>query len=139
MKILLILRGVSYSGKSLLANYIQTICSEKYRVVVCSADDFFINKKGEYHFDAQKLGQAHGECKDKFYEACKANVELIIIANTNTKEGDFKSYDLIARGFGYQIFTLIVENRHGGINSHAVPKETLDRQEKNIRDSLKLR
>jgi hypothetical protein len=33
-------------------------------------------------------------------------------------------YDL-AKSWGYTTFSLIVENRHGGVNEHGVPDEVL--------------
>jgi hypothetical protein len=35
-------------------------------------------------------------------------------------------YDL-AKKHGYRVFSVIVENRHEGVNSHDVPEETLQK------------
>jgi hypothetical protein len=35
-------------------------------------------------------------------------------------------YDL-AEKYGYRVYSLIVENRHGGVNEHGVPQETLEK------------
>jgi hypothetical protein len=32
----------------------------------------------------------------------------------------------LAKQYGYQVFTIIVENRHGGVNEHGVPDEKLE-------------
>ena len=34
-------------------------------------------------------------------------------------------YYQIAEKFGYTVYSLIVENRHDGVNSHGVPDEVL--------------
>ena len=38
-----------------------------------------------------------------------------------------QAYIDLAKKYGYQVTTLIVENRHGNRNVHNVPDETLDR------------
>jgi hypothetical protein len=37
-----------------------------------------------------------------------------------------KQYYELADKYGYTVFSLIVENRHGGVNEHGVPKEKLE-------------
>ena len=34
-------------------------------------------------------------------------------------------YFLLAEQWGYQVTSLIVENRHGGVNEHGVPEDKL--------------
>jgi hypothetical protein len=36
-------------------------------------------------------------------------------------------YFELADIYGYRVYSLIVENRHGGVNEHGVPQETLDK------------
>jgi NEDD4-binding protein 2 len=57
----------------------------------------------------------------------KAQVERIVIANTSTTEKEMKPYLDLAKEFGYRVFSVVVENRHGGINVHNVPEETLEK------------
>lgn len=134
MNKLILLRGVSSSGKTTFANYLADIDTDS---VICCADDFFY-KNEEYCFDVSKLGAAHGVCKEKFKRAIHNDVSTIIVANTNAKPSDFSFYEEYAKGAGYQVISLVVEKRHENKNSHNVPQETLDRQELNIRNSLKL-
>jgi len=35
-------------------------------------------------------------------------------------------YFKLAEKYGYMVFTIIVENRHGGVNQHGVPAEKLE-------------
>jgi hypothetical protein len=37
-----------------------------------------------------------------------------------------KPYYDIANEYGYRVYSLIVENRHGGVNEHGVPAEKLE-------------
>ena len=53
--------------------------------------------------------------------------QRIVIDNTAVKARDLKSYYALAETYGYKVFSIIVENRHGGINSHGVPEEAIER------------
>lgn len=37
-----------------------------------------------------------------------------------------KPYYELAEKYGYVVFSLIVENRHGGVNEHGVPEDKLE-------------
>ena len=50
----------------------------------------------------------------------------IAVSNTFTQEWEMKPYVELAEKYGYTVFTIIVENRHGGVNTHNVPEETLN-------------
>jgi hypothetical protein len=39
-------------------------------------------------------------------------------------------YYELAEKYGYQVYSLIVENRHGSTSIHSVPDDTLDKMEK---------
>jgi hypothetical protein len=49
----------------------------------------------------------------------------IIVSNTFTQEWEMQAYYDLAKSWGYTTFSLIVENRHGGVNEHGVPDEVL--------------
>jgi hypothetical protein len=42
----------------------------------------------------------------------------------------------LANQYGYKVFSIIVENRHGGVNEHGVPAEKLEQMKD--RFSIKL-
>jgi hypothetical protein len=50
----------------------------------------------------------------------------IVVSNTFTQEWEMKPYFDMAETYGYRVFTLIVENRHGGVNQHGVPQDKLE-------------
>jgi hypothetical protein len=56
---------------------------------------------------------------DQFYRE-------IVVSNTFTQEWEMKPYFELAKTYGYTVFTLIVENRHGGKNTHGVLDEKLE-------------
>jgi hypothetical protein len=49
----------------------------------------------------------------------------IVVSNTFTQEWEMNSYFKLAEKYDYKVFSLIVENRHGGKNTHGVPDEKL--------------
>jgi predicted kinase len=131
---LIILKGVSGSGKSTFANLIAYPCC------VCTADDYFTDKDGNYNFEVNKMGLAHKACQSKFDDALKDDIITnIVIANTNTKPADYKYYVDKAEKAGLRITYVVLENRNGTKDVHNVPEETLQRQEKTLRDNLQLR
>jgi hypothetical protein len=44
-------------------------------------------------------------------------------------------YDL-AKSYGYKVNSIIVENRHGGVNEHNVPQETLEKMKQRFEVKL---
>jgi len=128
MKKLLLLRGLPGSGKSTLAKAIGDAHYE---------EDMYFMQGDRYLFDASKLKNAHEWCQDMVYMDMLKEVPVIVVSNTFTQEWEMKPYYELAEKYGYAVFSLVVENRHGGVNEHGVPDEVLERMEK--RFELKLR
>jgi predicted kinase len=119
MKELFLLRGLPGSGKSTLAKSIGGIHIE--------ADMYFTNLVGEYEFDATKLKEAHAWCQNAVNVWMRSDLPKIIVSNTFTQEWEMQPYFDLAEKYGYRVYSLIVENRHGGVNEHNVPQESIDR------------
>jgi len=128
MKQLFLLRGLPGSGKSTLA---KTLGGRHFE-----ADMFFV-KDGEYKFDVNYLKMAHEWCQTMVWGNMKDQTDTIVVSNTFTQEWEMKPYYEMAERFGYTVFSLVVENRHGGINEHGVPDGILEKMEN--RFELKLR
>jgi predicted kinase len=125
---LFLVRGIPGSGKSTFAKHIWN------EYAICEADKFFHNKEtGEYNFDPSRLKEAHEWCRNQVETRMsdhQVNPQFypeIVVSNTFTQEWEMQSYIDLAKKYGYQVTTLIVENRHGNSNVHNVPAETLDR------------
>jgi len=124
-KTLTLLRGVPGSGKSTFAKMITNNYS------ICEADQFFYDKEGNYNFDPTRLKAAHEWCKFHVETRMKDNQNNpqyypnIVVSNTFTQEWEMGDYFDLAKKYGYKVFTLIVENRHGGVNQHGVPEEKI--------------
>ena len=132
---LIVLRSKSGSGKSTLAQYIKGL-NFSADIRVCEADSFFTDSQGNYNFNPALLGQAHAQCKAKFFEAMEDGVD-IIISNTNTtrKERDF--YLNTAKEKGYRVFSIILENL-GTKDIHSLPPEVLARQKETLKNNIDL-
>jgi len=127
-KNLIIVRGLPGSGKSTFAKLLGR--------AVCTADDFHTDRNGNYNWKPENVGRAHEWCKRKCKRFMKAGIETVIIANTSTTEDEIRPYIMIAKNYGYRVFSIVVENRHGGVNEHHVPETTLEKMKN--RFSIKL-
>ena len=121
MKTLYIVRGVPGSGKSTFA---KTLGGTHFET------DMFFMKDGEYKFEPSKIKEAHKWCQDSVEQAMLLNHttgenETIVVSNTFTQEWEMQPYYAMAEGWDYRVFSIIVENRHGGINQHGVPEDKL--------------
>ena len=117
---LILLRGIPGSGKTTLGKTILR-CVITDNPEVLSADDYFTDENGNYNFDATKLKLAHESCKNRCEEKMKKSFSRIVVANTFTQEWEMKSYFDLADTYNYQVYSVIVENRHGNQNVHNVP------------------
>jgi predicted kinase len=132
MKKLILLRGIPGSGKSTFA---KSISNESTGHI--ESDMFFV-KDGEYKFDGSRIKDAHNWCQDVVGHWMNVNdFETIIVSNTFTQEWEMKPYMDMAKEWEYQVFSIIVENRHGGVNQHGVPDEKL--QQMNDRFEIKIK
>ena len=117
MKTLFLLRGLPGAGKSTLA--------DSLGIDYVEADMFFM-QDGEYKFDGTKIKLAHEWCQDRVRKIMEYGMN-VAVANTFTQEWEMAPYLEMAKEFGYRVNSLIVENRHGGENTHSVPEEALTR------------
>lgn len=129
MKTLYIVRGVPGSGKSTFAQSLD--CP------VFEADQYFIDSEtGEYKFDGSKIKLAHNWCKLRVEHSMEDDFQKIAVSNTFTQEWEMDAYYELAKQYGYRVFSLIVENRHGGVNEHGVPEDKLEQMKNRFEISL---
>lgn len=115
---LIIVRGIPGSGKTTLAGIISK--------AICCADDWFM-RDGKYTWTPDKVGRAHAWSQRKCRRFMNAGVERVVVANTSTTEKEMKPYLELAEEFGYRVFTVIVESRHGNKSVHNVPESSLEK------------
>ena len=122
MKELFLLRGLPGSGKSTLAKMLvsdKDYCHKE-------ADMYFVDSDGNYKFNPAKLKDAHNWCKEEIEFAMKYEHSPVVVSNTFTQEWEMGEYYKLAEQYGYRVHSIIIENRHGGVNEHGVPDDKLE-------------
>lgn len=132
MTTLYLIRGVPGSGKSTFANQLKR--SGLVEVVI-EADDYFIDWQGHYKFDASQLRVAHEQSQYRVEEWLNEKLN-VAVSNTSTTEREVETYKKLAEKYKANFVSIIVENRHQGINTHGVPEEKI--QQMRQRFSVKL-
>jgi predicted kinase len=123
-KSLILLRGLPGCGKTTLAG----ILCENGKYPVFSVDSFFTDQEtGEYNFNYQNNHLAYSQCETNTVEALQRGHEKIFVDNTFTLEWEMLPYMKMAAQYGYRVFVITVENRHGGINSHSITDEQIEK------------
>lgn len=116
-KTITLVRGLPGSGKSTFA--------QRLGGHVREADMYFISEEdGSYNFDKSKISVAHDWCKKEVESIMKLG-ENVVVSNTFTQEWEMEPYVELAKQYDYKLFSIIVENRHGGTNVHGCPEETV--------------
>lgn len=120
-KELYLLRGLPGSGKSTLAKSLvgdKDYCHKE-------ADMYFIDREGNYKFNSSQIKDAHNWCQEEIEFVMKYEHPRVVVSNTFTQEWEMLPYYELAAKYGYKVYSLIVENRHGGVNEHGVPEDKL--------------
>ena len=116
-KVLYIVRGIPGSGKSTFAKQLTSNVFE--------ADHYFYDNDGNYNFIPSEIKEAHKECQQFVGYAMESGIPKIAVSNTFTQEWEMEPYFELAKKYGYMVFTVVVENRHGGKNVHNVPEDKI--------------
>tara|TARA_Y100000310_G_C20161854_1_gene569544 strand:- start:59 stop:484 length:426 start_codon:yes stop_codon:yes gene_type:complete len=125
-KNLILVRGTSGSGKSTFASKFLNAS------LLIATDDFFMNE-GVYEFNREHLPANHQRCIDsvksemKFRESVAESTN-IVVHNTFTRLWEMQPYIDLANKYGYNLHTIIVENRHKSGSIHNVPENAIDDQ-----------
>ena len=141
-KKLYLIRGASGSGKS---SFVEAMMTNKDYAVAFSADDWMV-KKGKYEYNKKRLPIVHKICLDQTEKAMNPvfNEELenyggwehIFIHNTFTTKSELTPYYKLAEKYNYDVYSVVVENRHEGKNTHGVTGESLAKQKERFQVQL---
>lgn len=129
-KQLWIIRGVSGSGKSSLAELVAyaAVASgvSDEQIEWNEADHFFEQADGSYKFDANLLDAAHMRCINNTKSAMQAGKRVVIVSNTFTTNKEVEPYRALAETFGYQVQEVICKGQFNDV--HNVPPYVKERQ-----------
>ncbi|MNZ78994.1 hypothetical protein D3C78_975870 [compost metagenome] len=81
-------------------------------------------KDGVYAWKPEKVRHAHSMCQASVEDVMKYGLD-VVVSNTSTTEKELKPYLDLAEKYGYNVTSLITENRHGNQSIHGVPEETM--------------
>lgn len=127
IKVLLIIRGVSGSGKTTTANSLALGYATLGKNVSGPFEaDQFMMEDGEYKFEPSRLGECHQKCFDCCERAMERGADIIIQSNTNTQKKEYQRYIDSAAKWGYKVTEITVKGDFG--NTHGVPEKTVRRQ-----------
>ena len=133
---LILMQGVSGSGKSHIANAIAN--AEDLEVV--SADNymtvFTLGAGWLYQFDPSRLGVCHKYCREMAEEILMAPQNRgVIVDNTNTTKAEAQPYLDMAKKYGHKVQVVRVDS-HDFDDIHGVPDETKRRQRLRMQNLL---
>lgn len=111
---MIIMRGLPCAGKTHTALTICDNADDHCEVVRVSADEYFYDEDGVYHFDPGKLPQAHGECFRKAVSwatnpLLPTRSRLIIVDNTNISTWEISPYVAIALAYAIPAYIMTVD------------------------------
>jgi len=132
MKNLILLRGLPGSGKSTLAKML--VGNKDYCHI--EADMYFIDWEGNYKFNPLQINDAHAWCQSEIEFIMSYGHSTAVVSNTFTQEWEMEAYYELAEKYGYRVTSLIVENRHGGVNMHGVPEDKVELMKKRFEIKL---
>jgi hypothetical protein len=87
---------------------------------------YFTEPDGAYIFKPELIRDAHDWCRQGVLESMKSGEPKIVVSNTFTQKWEMDAYYLMAEERGYVVFSIIVENRHNGVNIHGCPDEKVN-------------
>ena len=118
MKNIYLVRGIPGSGKTTFAKTLEGLHIE--------ADMYFTDENGVYTFEPTKIKDSHKWCNDLVEEWMREEQDKIVVSNTFTQEWEMENYYKLAEQYGYRVTSIIVENRHNGVNEHGVPEDKIE-------------
>ena len=123
MEIILV-RGLPGSGKSTFA---KCVIEDHGRHVLCEADEYFTDDKGNYRFDPKELKSAHQMCQIKTRMTLFHGKDAIV-ANTFIKKWEMQPYYKLAEEFEAEVVVLVKKGDYKNI--HGVPDWKLEQMQR---------
>jgi predicted kinase len=118
---LVLVRGISGSGKSTFANMLVEL-----GFVHFEADKYFTTPNGEYHFDASKLSDAHEWCFEQTFLNLGWGND-VVVSNTFTQGWEIERYITSYKKLTGK-FPFVLTSNGAYDNVHGVPDAVLKKQ-----------
>ncbi len=139
VKQVIITSGIPGAGKSTWVRK----NTNPYMTEVFSADNYFCDENGQYHFDPAKLSEAHSSCLRNFTtrlmhlnncieDSCRIT---LVIDNTNTSAWEIAPYYSLAQAFNIPVkIVRIIAGPDAAFrrNIHGVQKDKVEMMAKKI-------
>ena len=120
---MILIRGLPGSGKSTLASLLYKTGLFYWQ----EADNYFLNKEGDYNFEPHLIKEAHDYCRAQTAEALAIGCS-VIVSNTFTRKWEIQPYLTMAKA--YDINPLIIETKGTWPSIHNVPKIAIDKMKR---------
>lgn len=126
MKYLILVRGISGSGKSTFAKKLKGILeTTNHKVVHYETDDYFMNN-GVYKFNPDNVHKYHTENQKRTFNALNnPHIDVVIVSNTFVKLWELKPY--MEYALNNNVKVLVYEMAQEFKNIHDVPSEHIER------------
>jgi len=123
-KKLIIIRGVSGSGKS-------TYAQKKFTGLPHYEADQFFSLEGEYKFNPSKLKEAHTWCQSQVRASLEKG-KSVVVSNTFTRKWEVEPYLKMAQETGAEvvIYRMMTQFK----NVHNVPQSVVDEMKERFED-----
>jgi adenylate kinase family enzyme len=132
-KTIVIIRGLTGSGKTDLANLI--VSDQEDRIMI-SVDDYFTQEDGSYLFKPESLKDAHAWCLSEVKSAFDEGWGVFVVHNVFSRKWEVDPYINAARSSGYRIHVVNLYDRGlndsqlARFNDHDIHPGTIQRQRK---------
>ncbi|WP_411991670.1 AAA family ATPase [Agarivorans sp. DSG3-1] len=123
MTTLTLIRGLPGSGKSTLAATIDAVLLE--------ADMYFVNKHGEYLYQAEQIAQAHQWCQRETERELALGND-VVVANTFVQQWEMQSYRDLAIKYQAELKILVCKGEYQ--NVHGVNERVIEAMRKKWQD-----
>ncbi|MEZ9398850.1 AAA family ATPase [Vibrio splendidus] len=116
-----LIRGIPGSGKTTMALEMDAALVE--------ADQFFVNKDGEYHHDRRFIKDAHEWCQMEMKRLLLAGND-VVVANTFIKKWEILGYLKAVQSLGLDLDIEVLEASGEYPNVHGVPEDIVCRMKR---------
>lgn len=120
MKILILIRGLSGSGKT---EHAELIVGDHEGRAEITVDRFFEDDNGNYTFDFSRIKEAYEWCKNETKLLLEDEYEVVVVHNSFTRKWEAEPYFDLAKDHGYEV--QVISLYDGGLNDKALSERSL--------------